>query len=289
VAVVALALVSAFLFALAAVLQQQVAARATDAEARQAGFLLRLVRSPRWLAGTAVDAFGGVLQAVALGLGRLAVVEPLSATTVVFALPLGRRMGGQEVTRRQALGAIAVTVGLGLFLLVADPSGGASDAPLRRWLVVGGALGGAIALLAVFGLRARPGVRAAMLGAAGGIAFGVCAGLVKVVVDELGDGPGAVLGNWHLYALGAAGLAATWLNQAALQAGALAPAVAATMAADPIASVLLGTLVLGESLHHSPGGVAASILALVLMVAGLAATASPSAGTTPTSPRRPTP
>ena len=82
---VLLSLAAAFLFAAGTVLQQQVATDATDEEALGAGFLLQLARKPRWLAGIAIDGLGFVCQAIALGVGRLVVVQPLLAMTVVFA------------------------------------------------------------------------------------------------------------------------------------------------------------------------------------------------------------
>ena len=59
------------------------------------------------------------------------------------------------------------------------------------------------------------------------------------------------------------------LNQIALGTGALAPAMATALALDPIASVVLGTTLLQESLHESALGVAAIVVALVAALAGM--------------------
>jgi hypothetical protein len=48
---------------------------------------VRLVAVPAWLAGTLALLGGYVFQAIALDHGRLAVIQPLLVTTVVFALP----------------------------------------------------------------------------------------------------------------------------------------------------------------------------------------------------------
>ncbi len=58
-----------------------------------------MAKRPVWLAGIAADALGFVCQAVALAVGRLAVVQPLLVATVVFALPLGAKFTGQKVRR----------------------------------------------------------------------------------------------------------------------------------------------------------------------------------------------
>src|ERR687888_788454 len=97
---VALALAAALLFALGTVLQQRVASTASDEEASSAGFLLRLARRPQWLAGIATDGGGFVCQAGALAAGRLVVVQPVLATTLVFALPIGAWMDRRRLRHR---------------------------------------------------------------------------------------------------------------------------------------------------------------------------------------------
>src|SRR5436305_13977146 len=86
---VGLALLSALLFAFGTVLQQRVAATASDEEAARVGFLFRLARRPVWLAGIGADAGGLVCQAVALAHGRLVVVQPILAASLMFTLPIG--------------------------------------------------------------------------------------------------------------------------------------------------------------------------------------------------------
>ncbi len=79
---VVLALLAALLFALGSVLQQKAGLDAPDASSgSSSGLILRMARKPVWLAGIAADALGFVGQAVALTIGRLAVVQPLLATS----------------------------------------------------------------------------------------------------------------------------------------------------------------------------------------------------------------
>ena len=136
----ALALFAALMFALGTVMQQREAMKVSDEDADSAGLLIRLAKRPAWLGGIVADAIGFVGQATALGLGRVIVVQPLLATAVVWALPLGAKLCGQKVVRRDIVAAIAVCAGLGVFLVISDPSGGRDDAPIRAWLVAGGAL-----------------------------------------------------------------------------------------------------------------------------------------------------
>jgi drug/metabolite transporter (DMT)-like permease len=266
---VVLALAAALCFAVGTVLQGQVAATASEEEARQAGFLLRLARRPRWLAGIASDAVGFVAQAIALAIGRLVVVQPLLATSVVFSLPLSAKLGGRRVARRDMVAALAVTAGLGIFLVVADPTGGREDATTAGWVVsfgVAGVICGAIALVA----RGRPPARrAGLLGAAAGILFGLSAGLTKATVERVDEGILEVLLDWHLYALIVVGYASMSLSQSSLQSGTLGPAVATQMSLDPITSLLLGIFAFDETVHEDTAGVIAALAAFAVMIVGI--------------------
>ncbi len=278
---VPLALAAALLFALGTVLQQRAAMREPEGDdaGSSAGLLLRLARKPVWLAGIAADALGFVAQAAALGVGRLVVVQPILATSVVFSLPLGKRLTGQRVGRREVLAAVAVTGGLAAFLIVSNPSGGRSDAPLAEWLVAGGVCAGLSAVLVVAARGRSPALRATLLGTATGILFGLSAALTKAVVDQLDEGIVEVLENWHLYALVVVGYASMTLSQLSLQTGVLPPAMATSMIFDPLASVVLGVALLQEDLHETKLGALASLVGLALMAAGLVALAKSQAPT----------
>jgi drug/metabolite transporter (DMT)-like permease len=266
---VVLALVAALCFSLGTVLEQQVASTASEEEARHARFLLRLARRPRWLAGIAADALGFVAQAAALAIGRLVVVQPLLATTVVFALPLGAKLGGRRVVRRDMAAALAVTGGLAVFLVVADPTGGREDATGAAWIVSFGMTGVVCALLALAARGRAPARRAGLLGAAAGILFGLSAALTKATVERVDEGLLEVFASWHLYALIVVGYAGMSLSQRSLQIGALAPSVATQMSLDPIASLLLGVFAFDETIHEDTGVLVAALVAFAVMIAGI--------------------
>jgi drug/metabolite transporter (DMT)-like permease len=282
---VVLALLAALLFAGGTVLQQKVAETASEDEALKAGFLLRLARRPQWLAGIALDAGGFVCQAIALGVGRLVVVQPILATSVVFALPLGNRLTGQHIGRREVIAALAVAAGLGVFLVVADPSGGRDDATATAWIVSFAVIGVVCAALVAAGLRAGPGPKATLFGIATGILFGLSAALTKTCVERLDEGVLGLLGDWELYALIVVGWVGMTLCQASLQTGRLASAMATQMVLDPVTSVLLGTLAFDETIHTSAVGLGGSLVALVVMLTGLVVLATSASGAqAPSSP-----
>jgi len=266
---VVLALVAALLFALGTVLQQK-AGIDEPSEGAGASLLIRMAQRPVWIAGIAADALGFVAQAAALGLGRLAVVQPVLVSSVAFALPLGVWLTRQRIRPMDVGAALLVVGALVVFLVIANPSGGRDDAPFGDWLIAGGACGLVSAVLILLARFGSPPRRAALLGIATGILFALSAALTKAVVDELDDGILDVIAGWHLYALIVVGYISMTLNQLALNQGALAPAIATSMAFDPIASVVLGVTLLDESLHTTALGTAATLVALVAALAGMA-------------------
>jgi drug/metabolite transporter (DMT)-like permease len=118
----ALALTAAFLFALAAALQQKGALNLAGVSLARPMSLVRLVGQRMWLLGTVVLLVGYLLQAAALDRGRLAVIQPLLVATIVFALPLGWLLTNQHVGRREVGCAVAILLGLALFAVYGDPT-----------------------------------------------------------------------------------------------------------------------------------------------------------------------
>src|SRR4029078_12097380 len=95
----------------------------------QPSSFVRLARQKWWLLGTLALLAGYVFQAVALDHGKLAVIQPLLVTTIVFAPPLGYLLTQQHVTREQVVAAGLVVLGLGLFIVVGDAASGTDEAP----------------------------------------------------------------------------------------------------------------------------------------------------------------
>jgi drug/metabolite transporter (DMT)-like permease len=261
---------SAAVFALGIVLQQRVVMDAPEAKEASAGLLFRLVQHPVWLGGIAAYGIAFGMQAAALGDGRLVVVQPILATTIVFALPLGVWLSAQRVTRRDVIAAFVVTAGLALFLVLADPSGGREDAPVGEWVVAGAVVIGVAAGLTVAGLARAGALRAAFLGTASGLLFGLVSALTKGAVEVLQDDGVGVLANWHLYALIVVGFAGMTITQLSLGTGILPPAVATSSIFNPAASVVLGLTLFEEQVHHSTAGRIGAVLALLAMFGGIA-------------------
>jgi drug/metabolite transporter (DMT)-like permease len=123
------AVVAAFLFALAAALQQKGALDLPEISLSSPASLLRLLGQTTWLVGTLALLAGYLFRAGALDRGRLAIIQPLLVTTVVFALPLGYFLTSQHVGRRQVVGAAVILLGLALFGSSATPPVAARTQP----------------------------------------------------------------------------------------------------------------------------------------------------------------
>jgi len=244
-----LALVAAFFFALAATLQQKGALGMGEVSLGSPSSLLNLARQKWWLLGTVALLCGYGFQAVALANGRLAVIQPLLVTTIVFALPLGYWLTSQVIHRTEVLGAAVVVLGLAIFTVVGEAAEGRDNAPAREWAIAVVVFGLAAGALLVLGGRGDASRKAALYGACAGVLYGLSASLCKPTVEILDDsGVSAVLESWELYAFAAAGILAFVVQQVSLSTGNLAASVATVSVCNPLVSILIGTLLLDERL-----------------------------------------
>jgi drug/metabolite transporter (DMT)-like permease len=265
-----LALIAAFLFALAATLQQKGALELGGVSLGSPASLLRLLGQTMWLVGTLALLAGYLFQAAALDRGRLSIVQPLLVTTVVFALPLGYFLTGQAVGRREIVGAAIILLGLALFTYFADPAGGVDNAPGREWAIAIAVLGALCAVLLVAGGRAdaSPTTKAAVYGTVAGILFGLSAALTKPTVEYLHEGVDELLTHWEGYALAIAGVLGFVLQQVSLGTGKLAPSVATVSVANPVVGIAIGTLLLDERWSRPGWHILLGVIGLSLALVG---------------------
>jgi drug/metabolite transporter (DMT)-like permease len=264
----ALALIAAFLFALAAALQQKGSLNLPTISLAQPMSLVRLVGEKVWLLGTLALFAGYLFQAGALDRGRLSVIQPLLVTTVVFALPLGYLLTKQHVGRREVVGAVVIIIGLGLFVYFGDPAGGNENAPNSQWAITIGLLSVLSVLLLVFGSRGGLSMRAAVYGSVAGILFGLSSSLTKPTLDYLHQSVGTMLSHWECYAVAVAGVLGFVLQQVSLGTGRLAPSVATVSVANPIVGILIGILLLDERLSRPGWHIVVAVIGLGLALVG---------------------
>ncbi|MBO0770291.1 MAG: DMT family transporter [Actinobacteria bacterium] len=266
---VAAALAAAFCFAVGSLIQQQQAVR-TEEKVLQARLLLRLARQPRWLAGVGLSAFSFALQGLALAFGPLALVQPLAATDVLFALPLIARRNRRRLTRRDAAGALTITAGISVFLAVSPPTEGILTPGTLAWAPAVLGVGALTVTAALAAERLRGHARVVWLAAAAGGVYGLLDALAKSSVGLLTRHGIGVLAHWEPYALIGAGLLGGLFGQSAFGAGPLSLSLPVIDTLEPVAAVVIAATVFGERLASSPGQLVLQLGAGVVAVAGIA-------------------
>jgi hypothetical protein len=222
---------------------------------------------------------GFAFQVSALHFGPLALVQPILALELLFVFAYMAVLGRAQVTVRPRdwLAALAMSAGIGSFLLVASPSGGKPHAPASMWWLVSLVTLGLVvlALTVTYGpLRhhvASGPRRAALLGAATGISWGFIAAVIKELSARLGEGISAVAASWPPYVLIVTGAATLILASHALAAGPLAASQPGFTILDPLWASLLGLFLFNEHVQTGALDLLLEALALALIVTGVAA------------------
>ena len=265
-----LSLLTALLYAISNILEMLEAEKVPDEYAMKPALLVRLVQRPRWLLGLLAD-FGGYLcHAIALGLATVVFVEPILATGILMSLFIGSRFVHRPVYAADWVAAIILSGGLALFLYEVSPTGGLQIGRTRDWVIAGPAAIVAIVVCMTLGRATRGAARAALLGVAAGIAFGVSALLTKALVHYLGDGIFVWVTHWEPYALAVAAIGGVIVAQSALQTGALGAAVGATESMSVISGSLFGLFLLDERVGaHGVFEVTALVVSIGAIVLGI--------------------
>ncbi len=256
---VSIALLGALGYALGAALQQY--------EAVADGATLKLVRRPRWWIGGAIGFAGAALHAVALSFAPLIVVQPVSVTTLVFAVPVAAWLYGRRPHRLEIIGSIAVTLGLlGLVLIV--PTSNIppvlSDREAVSFLATVALVVVACHLIA---RRLTGAAKAMALAVAAGAVTASVSTFVRVVGSGL-HGDVSRLLHWFTVAIPLLLVWAVVLLQKSYAVGYFGVAYAVVQVVDPIVSVLAGVLLLGEPVPTGIGNVIPASIAAGILIAG---------------------
>jgi hypothetical protein len=267
---VALAIIGSFSYALASVHQQQSAARLQSSASFDPAVLLRLVRSRRWLISMIAVVCGYGMQAAALDLGRLVIVEPVFPVTLLFALLLAARADGRRLRHAEWTAAVAAIAGLGAFLVAAQPTGGhrtASTGPLG--LSAAGAVAVAI-VCCLIGVKVSAPRRALVLSVGGGLGAGVTDALTKTVATLAGTHRLGIFGDVRLYLLAVVGLLTFTMQQNAFRAAGLSATLPAFAVLEPVAGSMLGLAIYHEQVGSGGIRIAVEVLAVLSAVWGIA-------------------
>lgn len=261
-------LVSAVLLAVGFVVQQHVAALTPADERLSPRLLLDLIGRPLWLVGIASMAAGQIVEAVALHFGDLTVVEALTATNVLFALPMAAAWRRKRLCRLDWIGAAGIVAGLATFVIAADPPATRIPVvPFGSWLAAGLAILAAAAVVVAVGRRRSAAPQATLFGLGAGIVFGLQDGLTQRVLQV----PFGIhfLTSWVPYALLAVGITGLLIAQSAYQAAPLKASLPAINIAEPVTGIGLGAGLFAQGLRVGTEPLIFELLGIVCMMIGL--------------------
>ncbi len=277
---VALSVISAISYALAAVVQERLAADGHRSV-------------PRWALALLLTGVGAGLHVVALNYGTVGVVQALGALTLLFAMPIAAVRNRVRVTAEAWRDAGMTVVGLAGVLALTS----SSDVPARLSTAEGQALSmltvvGVAVLACTARLMSSPRVRSLLLAGAAGFAFGIGSVLIKSELAGISDtGPGAA----SLPALATIAVLATaglLLSQFSYRGGGLAAPLAMVSVVNPVVAATVGILLLGEGVRFGATGALLAVVAAVVAargVVGLAARTASDTGPRPLEPVAPAP
>ena len=276
---VLLALGAGFFIAIGDVIHQRSAHEVADEPVSHFDLFARLLRDRQWWLGSVVAAVGFALQAAALGLGSVLLVQALLVTSLLFALPINARATHRRVTRWEWLWAALLAAAVVVIVTVGNPTEGHSRASLETWTAVVAVLGPALVLCVVGANVVKGPVSAVLLGVVSGALWGLFAVLTKGVVDRIDDGLWELVRTPELYVWAVVAIAGTAFQQSSFRAGSLTASLPTMTVAEPVVGSVLGIVVLGEALRPGDAGWFTLIVAVVVMVVATAALARGEAAT----------
>lgn len=263
-------LVAACLLGLGFVLQQHAAEQAPLSDILRFRLLLDLMKVPLWLWGIGCMVLGQIFSVLALAHGDVSRVEPLLATNLIFAMALARWRGGRPLGVSGWMGVLLLSGGVAAFIIAGQPQGGAAEvSALRHWLVVGGVIGVALALITAarhVPLLEEP----PLFAAAAGALYGLQDALTRTssgIVDD--SGLAGLATSWQPYTIVALAVTGLMLVQSAFEAGELRMSLPALTAAEPLAGIACGIGFLGDRLRVTPMALTWQVIGLIAIVVGV--------------------
>ncbi|HEX3825619.1 MAG TPA: DMT family transporter [Mycobacteriales bacterium] len=268
-AAIPLALGAAASFAVANVAQMRAARRVRAPAGVHPKLLLRLFGDPAWLGGLAASVVGYLLQATALFIAPVLLVQPLIVTELLFALPLAAALAGVRLHRREWAGVGLVAAGITAFVAGGHPSGEGTHVANTTWVAIIASTAVVVAVLVVVAesLHHQPMARASALAAASSVCFGLLSMLTKVVGHQFQhDGIGALL-LAQPWLLALAALTGLLLQQTAFRIAPLSVSLPVIDVGEPLVASLFAAFAFGETIGLGVGtaiGVAVSAGAAAL-------------------------
>jgi drug/metabolite transporter (DMT)-like permease len=218
-----------------------------------------------WLgAGLAVTGFG--VQATALGLGSILLVQPLLVLAVLFALPLEARFDHRRPTRTEWAWGGALTGCVALFLCLASPRSSESRPGQFVFVVTIVAVLLCLIGLVVAAESCTSHFRSLFYGLTAGAFFGISALLIKTVIGQSVDNLMRVGMHPEIYLLVVVVGAGIFAQQRGFGSGDLQTSFPAMTVMEPAVAMVLGIALLSERIYVTTWEAAVVGVALIVMV-----------------------
>jgi drug/metabolite transporter (DMT)-like permease len=271
----AAALVSAFCYGVASVMQAIAVRSASRRSARiregdpaasrvDPGLLVRLLGQWRFVASLGIDLVGFVAQLVALRRLPLFAVQAVIASNVAVTAVFAAWLMRVRLSGREWLAVAGVVVGVGLLGSSAGAEGATTVGPAFQIGLMVAVAGVALAGMAAARLPGR--ARTPALGATAGLGYAVLAVSARILP---GFSPGQLVRSPAAYTLAAAGIVSFLLYASALEGGSVTVATAAVVLAETVPPAVVGVVFLGDTTRHGLTGLAVAgfVLAVACAVA----------------------
>jgi multidrug transporter EmrE-like cation transporter len=256
---VLLAVATATLYALSTSVQALEARRTPPSTALRASLLARLARRPLWLVGTAAGAVAWPMQAAALAVGSVALVQPALGAGLIVLLAFGALVLGESVGPRELLGVAAIVAAVAVLAWAAPAETGAFTST-GTWIVGLVAVALAPAPLVLRSVRLSGGLATSLAAGLGWAWVGLVTSLVDI---SLADRRFVVAAGWGIL-VGLLSVGALITEMTALQTW---PATRAVPIAFGL-EMLLPAVLAPALTHAAPLHALAFGLALAVATAG---------------------
>ncbi len=265
-----LASIAALLSATAVVLQRVALESATVESSLSPKLMSHALRKRGWLLGFGLMLGQFVLQASALRVGQLSVVQPVLTTELIFLVAILAFGFHRRVGRAEVVGVVAIVAGLAGFFASAHPAVGKGQPDQRAWLVLTLLVAVAAGALVLSGRTGPRWWRAAAIGAGAAVLFAYNAALTKTLTTLLRHGGWAhVFTSWEVYGLAVTGVLGLFLLQSALHAGPITASRTTNVIVNPLVSIAIGVTAFSEKLRGGALYVLLEVVAIGVLCAGV--------------------
>ncbi|HEY0536592.1 MAG TPA: DMT family transporter [Actinoplanes sp.] len=253
---VGLSMLSAASYAAAAVAQERLA------EHRNRGLT-------RWATALVLTAAGVLLHVLALNFGTVAIVQALGTLTLLFALPISVLRYHARVGPKSWFDAGLTVAGLALIMSLSVDSGRPAllSAPDGRYLSLA-----TLVTVVIFGSGAwfaGARIRAVMLAAAAGVAFGIASVLSKAVMAAFTATGVASISPFIVTMVVVFSVVGYLLGQLSYNGAGLAAPLATVSVVNPVAASIAGVVVFEERFRFGHAGLAVVGVAAVVITWGV--------------------